>query len=282
MATGWFTAFWASARGTRIGAAAAALSAASLASVANPQEAASSVPQVDAADEIVVTGRSLGDLRREIEAAELAVFDRFNEINGDDRFDIHCFEQVRYFSHIRERVCRSNGWREQEAGYTQAWLQGLRGESAPDPQMFRGEQARLDRLLDAEMRRLVADDPELMAAVARLNRAHAALGRSLAARSPETFSFEVPPTGGSLPYDAARAFIVRIGREPWRHALEQRTFTLAQVEGEVRGLELECGAERKRLEYRPDVEWSVPHGARDCTLAVAAKRDTKFVLYEFE
>lgn len=278
MVMGRLTAFCTFARA----ATAAALCTASLARVASAQDASSAVPQVEGADEVVVTGRSLRDLRREIEAAELAVFDRFNEINGDDRFDIHCFQEVRYFSHIRERVCRSNGWREQEANYTEAWLQELRGESAPSPEMFRGEQARLNRLLEAEMRRLAAEDPELMAAVARLNRAHAAFGRSLAARSPETLSFEVPPTGEGLPYDARRAVIVRIGREPWRHALEQRTFTMAQVDGEVRGLELQCGAERKRLEYRPDVEWSVPQGARDCTLAVTAKRDTKFVLYEFD
>jgi hypothetical protein len=69
-------------------------------------------PAADEPDEVIVIGRRLGELRRQIETAELAVYARFNEINSDDRFDIHCRERVRYHSHIRERVCESNSWRE--------------------------------------------------------------------------------------------------------------------------------------------------------------------------
>lgn len=267
---------------------AAVLCAAALCGLASGQETgAAGVAQTEAAgdadppDEVVVTGRNLRERRHEVEAAELAVFDRFNDINSDDRFDIHCFWQVRYFSHVRERVCRSNSWRDQEANYSDSLLRELRGEATPSREQFRGEQARVERLLETEMRRLLAEDPELRAAVTRLNQARAALGEALGAGGVQTASLEVPPSDG-LPFGAKRAFVVRIGREPWSHALEQRTFTMAEVNGKVRKLELACGKERKRLDYQPAVDWSIPSGADACTLLVDAKPETTFALYEFE
>ena len=65
--------------------------------------------------DIVVLGRSVRELRLEIELAEQTVLARFNDINSDDRFDIHCHAEPRYHSHIEETVCLSNSWREQNA-----------------------------------------------------------------------------------------------------------------------------------------------------------------------
>jgi hypothetical protein len=44
---------------------------------------------------------------------------------------------------------------------------------------------------------------------------------------------------GALPYDAAVAADVRIGRKPWTHTLTQRTFTFAHVYGEIQQIAIE-------------------------------------------
>jgi hypothetical protein len=227
-----------------------------------------------------VTGRKLGELRHEVEKAELAVFDRFNDINSDDRFDIHCYNQVRWFSHIQERVCRSNSWRDQEAEYSEATLLEMKGQAGPNPRAFRAEQARMAKLLLLEMQRLASEDPALREAMAHLYEARTAAGEALASGGVETASIEMPTDG--LPFDAKRAYVVRVGRTPWSHTLTQRTFTLGQVDGDVRKLEIECGDFRKRLDYQEGVDWSVPAGADGCILLVNAKPDTTFALYELE
>jgi hypothetical protein len=48
---------------------------------------------------------SMTKLRREFNRAREAMFDRFNELNDDERFDIKCKYVKRWQSKIRERVC---------------------------------------------------------------------------------------------------------------------------------------------------------------------------------
>lgn len=74
-----------------------------------PLAAGAAVTPVDSTDlpeEIVVNApESLNNLRLEINQARIAMFDVFNEINGDDRFDVHCEYVRRWQSKIREWVC---------------------------------------------------------------------------------------------------------------------------------------------------------------------------------
>lgn len=234
-----------------------------------------------APDEVVVIGQSLSDLKQRVEAAEVAVFDRFNDINSNDDFDIHCRYRTRYFSHTRERVCESNSWREQDENYAESLLQTVRGEYAPPPGTFRGQQLLMNALLGEELRRLASEDPGLKEALAELAAARAALAGELSTNDGETASIEITSDDQGLPYAAQRVFAVRIGRTPWNHPLTERTFTLGQVTGTVRGLELACGAERRRVPFSAAVEWTLPEGMGECTLVVNAKRDTRFVFYEF-
>ena len=279
----------ATANAARFGRAAAAtiVSAAAVCGVARGQDAGTPVseqaaPAASAPDEVVVIGQELGELKRRVEAAELAVFGRFNDVNSDDRFDIHCRDRVRYFSHTHERVCESNSWREQDENYAQSLLDQTRGEMTPPPATFRAEQLHMNVLLEAELQRLVAEDPGLRAALENLARARAALANKVGDSAAETASYEVTSDDKGLPFAAQRVFAVRIGRTPWSHPLTQRTFTLAQVSGVVRELEVECGEEHRRLAYQSAVEWTLPARLGDCTLVVKAKRDTRFTLYEFE
>ena len=89
-------------------------------------------------------------------------------------------------------------------------------------------------------------------------------------------------TQESLPSDAKRAYEVRIGVEPWDVALAARTFTLAAVAGEIRELRVKCTEGSKRIDYKADVDWTLPSTWHDCSLQVDAEPGTTFALYEFE
>lgn len=62
------------------------------------------VPEVG--DEVVVTAQpSLIELRMKISEAEDAMFALFNQLNTDDRYDMHCSWEIRNFSHIKVKQC---------------------------------------------------------------------------------------------------------------------------------------------------------------------------------
>jgi hypothetical protein len=230
-------------------------------------------------DEVIVTGR-IGELRQRIEAAEVAVYSRFNDINSDDRFDIHCRLEMRTGTHIPERRCLSNSWREQDVNYAEATLRELRGESGPTPQSFHAEQQAMQGRLANEMQRLVTTDEQLKQALAELVAAKNAYTQEIE-KQPTMFR-EVPPGPDGLPFGARRVFEVQIGKEPWRHALTEHTFTVALLSGEIREIDLECDGGHERRAYEDGVEWNVPASWSRCALNVKGKRETTFVLYEFE
>ena len=59
-------------------------------------------------DEIVVVSKkSLDQLRVELWAAEDRAYELFNELNGDNDYDIHCYREVPTGSKILRRVCRT-------------------------------------------------------------------------------------------------------------------------------------------------------------------------------
>jgi hypothetical protein len=53
------------------------------------------------------------------------------------------------------------------------------------------------------------------------------------------------------------------------------------VTGRIRDLRVRCGKLDKKLEYKEDVDWTLPDSWSDCTLAVGARRGTTFAPYEF-
>jgi hypothetical protein len=113
-------------------------------------------------EEIVVRGRSRALLRMQFELAEDAVYERFNEINSDDEFDIHCRREVTTGSRIQQRVCQGNFWREAQADAGQETARGLQGSASLNPQLFLGEALYKRELLAEEMRRLASEDEQLL------------------------------------------------------------------------------------------------------------------------
>jgi hypothetical protein len=57
-------------------------------------------------DEVIVTGKRLGELRVEVEKARERAWDIFNAINSDNDFDVVCQDETRTFSHARQRICQ--------------------------------------------------------------------------------------------------------------------------------------------------------------------------------
>ena len=60
-------------------------------------------------EEIVVNApESLKHLQTQVKLAQKRMFNVFNEINDDDQFDVHCTNDKRWQSKIREQVCTPN------------------------------------------------------------------------------------------------------------------------------------------------------------------------------
>jgi hypothetical protein len=253
-------------------------------------------------EEIVVLGKALEELRIRIELAEDAFYARFNEINSNDRFDIHCYERPATGSRIQGRTCLSNAWREagQEAAnaivrdlQSTAMVAGGSGGSTSTgvgaagyshiPQQYRAKQLIEKNLVVDEMRRLAEQDPELKAAMESLGRDYQALAAMTGSPPAEWTLFrEVDARDASLPPEARRRFDVRIGSAPWRHSLSARTFTIASVDGRIRRMLVECDATETRLEYQAEVDWTIPQAWGACTVEVNAKSGTTFALFELE
>jgi hypothetical protein len=234
-----------------------------------------------AAPDIVVEGRRVRELRLRIRLAEDAIHARFNDLNSTDDFDIHCRDEQSTGTHLTHRVCPSNSWREQDANFADAQLRNIRGESGGNPYLYRAEQLRMQQLLTEELRRLAHEDEALGRAISQWAEAQLELAQRTGRRPDWTMSHAVAAGEQTLPYDALRKVEVRIGAEAWSHKLTHRTFTIAHVTGEIRGLALDCLEGDTRLDYQPDVEWTLPANWSSCILAVRAKKNTTFALYEF-
>src|SRR5687768_15727478 len=210
-------------------------------------------------EEIIIRS-SIGDLRRQVWQAEEMVFARFNDINSDDLFDVHCEWRSRPGSRVVYRVCLSNSWRQEETNIARSVLQRGPPESA-----YRNVQLYMQRRLSREMRTLLDKDEALREANLRLVSAQLALSGKT----------EIPPDWSSsrqlfaddgLPFGAQLLLEVRIGRNSWSHVLSERTFTITDVSGSIRRINVQCDRGGGRLEFEEQVEWSVPSGWNECTL----------------
>jgi len=268
--------------GTRLAAAALGFATALCAAIATAQ------PQQARPEEIIVFGFSYGELREQIRLREQAVFTRFNEINSDDKFDIHCTMDPAAGTRILERRCLSNSWREQDRNYAQTFLRSVTADggggasAAYSPGEARAEQMRMQVLLKEEMRRLSFEDPRLNEAVVELGQAMQALQLRRGGESTYTMFRTVTDGGDESLFNAERVFEVQVGLSDYTHYLRYPTFTLGQVTGVVRKIDVDCEEGRRKVDYEPDVEWTIPQGWTRCLLMVRAKRGAKFMFYEFE
>jgi hypothetical protein len=244
---------------------------------ATAQSASRPPPSGD--DEIIVYG-SIPELRRQLRHTRDSMFLRFNEINSDDRFDIHCYLENPTGSHIKRERCMSNSWREQDANFAQAFVQQIRGVYGVPPEFYTAQQMLWQHKLGEEWLRLASEDAAFAETMKRFDLAREALERVTPSFQAE--SRKVTPVGGALPYGATRALEVTAGRKPWKQKLDASAFTIGARAGDVHGLRVACEHGNEQLEYQPNSEWTLPSDYGACRLQVDATPGVKFIVYEFE
>lgn len=120
-------------------------------------------------EEVIVRGQTPGALRIQIELAEDAVYDRFNEINSNDEFDIHCEEIAFTGTRMLTRVCQPNFWHAAEEDIALETVRSLQGSAfAAGTGQFRGEAHYKRLLMRDEMERLAREDEEFLEALRHL------------------------------------------------------------------------------------------------------------------
>lgn len=86
----------------------------------------------------------------------------------------------------------------------------------------------------------------------------------------------------ALDGDTAIAVKGKILDETWSHTLARRTFAIGDLDGSLKTVNVECDRGRTELEYSEESEWSLPDSWGTCHITVDGRRDTEFVLYEFQ
>jgi hypothetical protein len=122
-------------------------------------------------EELIVPGRRVENLRVEIERLENAVYDRFNELNSNNEFDIHCFEQAPTGSNIPLRTCAPNFVSRTESVGAEKILRDGRDKAGNNnnPAEQRLAMERKNRELVEEIQRVARQDEQLLRGLARLD-----------------------------------------------------------------------------------------------------------------
>lgn len=76
----------------------------------------------------------------------------------------------------------------------------------------------------------------------------------------------------------AQAMIVD---KQWSYKPARRIFTVANIDGSLKEIQVRCQRGNIELQYEADVDWTIPDSLGDCTLDIAGKNGTRFTLYEF-
>jgi hypothetical protein len=227
-------------------------------------------PPPEVGDEVQVIGQNPAELRSQIQRAEQVFYDRFNAINSRDEFDITCDYQVQTGSKMPRRVCQANFWAVAQAKAAHEGVLRQHGSANAGSAQFEGEARAKQQELAEEMRRLVATDPELARDASRLGVLQQALARRSAADSDQDVPPDVVITKG------------KVGSGAWEHALQWRTFTIANPSAKLRAIEVHCSGRTETLQWSEDAEWRLPDDWADCGLLVEARAGTTFTLYEFK
>jgi hypothetical protein len=102
----------------------------------------------------------LSELLEAVHTAEDNFFSLFNEFNDDARLDFHCYQEAPLGRRLKQRVCRAN------------FVQELTGEMSREYRPVDDLTLRsMERLLQEQMNRLVAEHRELFDALGEVSHA---------------------------------------------------------------------------------------------------------------
>jgi hypothetical protein len=136
-------------------------------------------------EEVIVRGRRLADFRAELAAAQIRVYELFNDLNSDDAFDVRCQTEDATGTRLRQQTCRPQFVDDISSDAAAAWVNGLKDACPPDWSMQQcifnhptagsqaksaalGEEGReptMQKRFAAEMARVVRDHPEMQQAL---------------------------------------------------------------------------------------------------------------------
>jgi len=74
--------------------------------------------------EVQVMGKRLSQMRQDIIKTEDKFFALFNELNKDDDYDVHCGNEARTGTRLKQRVCRVHYYEKAQADEARAMLTG--------------------------------------------------------------------------------------------------------------------------------------------------------------
>jgi hypothetical protein len=133
------------------------------------QEAASTVQAAADVDELVVPGRRPENLRLEIERLERVVYERWNALNSNDEFDIHCLDSEPTGSNITQTRCAPNFviWAESRAAKNT--IDGERTAGSDRQTDYMLEMQQKSRQLTEEMQRVARQDEQFLRDLVRLD-----------------------------------------------------------------------------------------------------------------
>ena len=141
----------------------------SLGAPALAQDAASSSLAANDVDEVVVPGVRPQNLRVEIERLEHVVYERWNALNSNDEFDIHCLDSEPTGSNITQTQCAPNFVIEAESRAAEDAVHGARttGRSRNDEYVAAIQEK--SRELNEEMKRVARQDEQFLRDLVRLD-----------------------------------------------------------------------------------------------------------------
>jgi hypothetical protein len=88
--------------------------------------------------EVQVVGKRLYQMRKDIINAENKFFAKFNELNKNDEFDIHCVMNAETGTHLKKRLCRVQFYEDAQRQEAQARFGGPPAPSAELVALERG------------------------------------------------------------------------------------------------------------------------------------------------
>ena len=113
-------------------------------------------------EEVVVRGQKpLSAYRRDVDAAEVEVWEAYNDANSDDQFDVTCRLEVPLGTRIPQQVCRPRFLDKATSRAAGAMLQLDKSSSVGLQQIEVGRAHYLERQLGNELRGLAMSEPEV-------------------------------------------------------------------------------------------------------------------------
>ena len=121
------------------------------------------------ADEVVVEGRKPENVYAEIERLEISVYDRFNALNSNDEFDIHCLDSEPTGSNITQTRCAPDFAIQAESRAAKNMIDGDRTSGSDRSADYLVTMEEKSRQLTEEMQRVAREDEQLLRDLVRLD-----------------------------------------------------------------------------------------------------------------